>query len=119
MANSFGLLLLAIVSIFIVARCMKDAKAFTRFMAVLVIGLLVGAGVKVAVNKITATTSPEKTVVIEKCSEYSTHTSTPFVLETGLAKLECASKNQRSDNFSTETEGIPTLPISTAGIDDS
>ena len=55
MANSFGLLLAAITICFIIARLMKDAKAFTRLMAILAVGLIVGAGVKQVYKKCIST----------------------------------------------------------------
>ena len=85
MANSFGLLLAAIVICFIIARLMKDAKAFSRLMAILVIGLLVGAGVKEVYKECTST--PEKAAVAtvefkeRHCSEIeSTCADPPFLL---------------------------------------
>lgn len=119
MANSFGLLLLAIVIVFIIARLQKDTKAFTTLMAILVVGLLVGAGAKAVVVRMTTANTPEKTVVLEKIP-YSTHISTPFVMENGLASPECVSQNAKgSDNFSIQTEGLPTTITEIAQIDDS
>lgn len=118
MENSFGLLLLAIVIIFIIARLLKDAKAFTKYMAIFLVSLFVGAGVKIAVNKLIATTS-EKTVIIEKVPR-STYIASSFVLENSIACLDCAGKSmQRSDNFLIKTEGLPTLQIPIVGINDS
>ena len=71
MANSFGLLLAAIVICFIIARLMKDAKALSRLMAILVIGLLVGAGVKEVYKECTSTSEKAAVVTVESAPTYS------------------------------------------------
>ena len=119
MANSFGLLLLAIAILFSIGYVKRDAKFFSKYMAILLMSLCVGAGVKVAVNKITAKTAPEKTTVTTKVLS-STRIATPFVSENATTCLECVSKNVlRSDNFVLQVEGLPTRLLTTAFIDDS
>lgn len=110
MANSFGLLLAIAVVLFIIARCLKDAKAFSKWMAALAIGLIVGAGVKTAVAQVTAT-SPEKTIVVSTESTPMYNTVTPFVTEPAVVTYpDCTSEDKVDrDSVDTEVEGIPTV----------
>ena len=116
MANSFGLLLAAIVICFIIARLMKDAKAFSRLMAILVIGLLVGAGVKEVYKECTST--PEKAAVatVESAPTYSSNT--PDVLPCNQDYTSKENKAER-DSTVTEAEGLPTARTESKFIDDS
>lgn len=120
MANSFGLLLAIAVVLFIIARCMKDAKVFSKWMAALAIGLIVGAGVKSAVTQVTAT-SPEKAVVVTTESAPMHNNSTPFVAEPAVVSYpDCASKeNTDCDSVAIETEGLPTMRPESKYLDDS
>lgn len=119
MANSFGLLLAAIVICFIIARLMKDAKAFTRLMAILVVGLLVGAGVKKVYTECTST--PEKTAVVtvESTPTYSSNSS--VVWNVLPSNQDYTSKENKVDRDSTVTEagGLPTARTKSEFIDDS
>lgn len=119
MANSFGLLLLAIVILFSIGCAKRDAKFFSRYMAILLMSLCVGAGIKVAKNKINAKMVSEKTTVNTEVLS-STRTATLFVLENAMTCLEFVSKNiLRSDNSVFQVEGLPTLPIAVEIINDS
>ena len=119
MANTFGLLLLAVSIAFIVAQLMKDAKAFGKFMGVLIASLIVGAGAKAVVNKITAN-EPEKAVVVSTEVVPTQSSITPFVSEDTVAFPEIASKEITTrDRVETETEGLPTQRTENAYIDDS
>ena len=118
MANSFLMLLAATIVLFIIARCMRDAKALAKFMAILAVGLIVGTGIKSAVSS--ADNTPEKTVVTTAVAN-PTHSSTsPFVLERVDANLDYVSKDTiASDSVVVEAEGIPTGNRESAFIDDS
>lgn len=119
MANSFGLLLLAIIILFSIGYVKKDAKFFSKYMAILLLSLCVGAGVKVAKNKIFVKTTPEKTTISTEVLS-STRTATPFVLENAMTCLEFVSKNTlRSDNSVFQVEKLPTLPTAVEIINDS
>lgn len=120
MANSFGLLLAIAVILFIIARCIRDAKAFGKWMAALAFGLIVGAGVKVAAKEL-ATTSPEKTIVVSTESAPMYNTATPLVAEPAvMTYLDCTSKdNADRDSVVTDIEGLPTERIESAYEDDS
>ena len=120
MANSFGLLLAAIVICFITARLMKDAKAFSRLMAILVIGLLVGAGVKEVYKECTST--PEKAAVatVESAPTYSSNT--PVCLECitfAIRTIRVRKTRLKRDSTVTEAEGLPTARTESKFIDDS
>ena len=121
MANSFGLLLAAIVICFIIARLMKDAKAFSRLMAILVIGLLVGAGVKELVDITNDDITSEKTAVVSTESTPMHSSISPFVLEDTVAIPDCASKEiVERDSVEIEAEGVPTKQrVKSSYIDDS
>lgn len=117
MANSFGLLCFAVVIAFVAARLLKDAKAFSKYMAILLISLLVGAGIKVALSENTET--PEKTVVIPTDS-VPMHNTTPFVVEIVDANLDCAGEGiTERDSVEIEAGGLPTTRQECAFIDDS
>lgn len=115
----FGLLLAAVIVIFIIARLMKDAKAFSKLMAIFAISLIVGAGVKEAVAQVT-TTSPEKTTVISTGSVPMHSTVAPFVAEPAVTtNLDYASKEVSDrDSVVIEVE-VPTERIESAYEDDS
>lgn len=116
MAN-FLMLLAATTVIFIIARVMKDAKAFAKLMAMLAFGLIVGYSVKSAAT--VADNTAEKTVVVSTDST-STYSTSPFVLEKVDARLDYTSKNKVDrDSVDTETEGLPTERTESAFIDDS
>lgn len=119
MANTFGLLLLAICIAFICAQLMKDAKAFGKFMLVLLLGLVVGAGVKALTKKLDKVT-PEKTVVAPTITTPTQNGITPFVLENTVACPDSVSKDiVVRDRVEAETEGLPTALINVAYLDDS
>lgn len=118
MANTFGLLLLAVIVAFICAQLLKDAKAFGRFMAILLFGLVVGAGAKALVKKLTKT--PEKTTVISTEVTPTQTSITPFVAENTVARLESVSKEiVTRDSVEVEVEGLPTQIRNVELIDDS
>ena len=99
MANVVGLLLFAIVVLYVIAMCMKDPKVFTRAIMLLVLGLVVGAGVK-HIKKLMET--PEKTVVAVEVSNHPTQSnSTSVVWNAELAKQDSVSQEPillESDN---------------------
>ena len=116
MANTFGLLLLAVVVAFIYAQLMKDAKAFSRFMIILLLGLIVGAGIKAIVKKFV----PEKAEVVSTEVTPMSVNTTPFVLESVAASLEPAGKDiVTRDSVEAESEGLPTTLINVSYQDDS
>lgn len=118
MANTFGLLLLAIVIAFICAQLMKDAKAFSRFLIILLLGLVVGAGVKAIVNK--TKQAPEKTVVVSTEVTPTQSNTSPFVLESVIACPDSVSKEiVTRDRVGAETEELPTALLDNAYLDDS
>lgn len=119
MANSFGLLLAAIVICFIIARLMKDAKAFSRLMAILVIGLLVGAGVKEVYKECTSTPEKAAVVTVESAPTYSSNT--PIVWNVLPCNQDYTSKENKAERDSTVTgaEGLPTARTESKFIDDS
>lgn len=107
MANSFGLLLAAIVMIFIIARVMRDAKAFTKLVATLAIGVIVGAGVK----HLTKVNASEKTAVVSIESAPTCNDSASVVWKALPANLDYMSKdnNAERDSIETEAKGTPTV----------
>lgn len=119
MANLFGLLLAAIVICFIIARLMKDAKAFSRLMAILVIGLLVGAGVKKVYKECTSTPEKAAVVTVESAPTYSSNT--PVVWNALPCNQDYTSKENKAERDSTvtEAEGLPTARTESKFIDDS
>lgn len=118
MAENVLMLLAATIVIFIIARCMKDAKAFAKFMAILAFGLIVGTGVKSAVEH--TADAPEKTVVVSTESIPMHSNTSPFVLENVDANLDCASKDTMDcDTVATGAEGLPTMRVESDIIDDS
>mgnify|MGYP007122838032 FL=1 len=119
MANVVGLLLFAIVVLYVIAMCMKDPKVFTRAIMLLVLGLVVGAGVK-HIKKLMET--PEKTVVAVEVSNYPTQSnSTSVVWNAELAEQDSVSQEPilESGNSIAETEGLPTVREKCGYIDDS
>lgn len=120
MANVVGLLLFAIVVLYVIAMCMKDPKVFTRAIMLLVLGLIVGAGVK-HIKKLMET--PEKTVVAVEVSNHPTQSnSTSVVWNAELAEQDSVSQEPillESDNSIAETEGLPTVREKCGYIDDS
>lgn len=119
MANSFGLLLAAIVICFIIARLMKDAKAFTRLMASLVVGLLVGAGAKEVYNKYISTPEKAAVVTVDSAPTYSSNSS--VVWNALPCSQDYTSKENKAERDSTvtEAEGLPTMRNESKFIDDS
>ena len=93
MANSFGLLLAAIVIIFIIARCMKDAKAFTRLMAILALSFTVSACVKSVITKYNSSKAHENTTVVSAVSTPTCNDSISVVEKVESADLDCMSKD--------------------------
>lgn len=122
MANSFGLLCLAVVIGFIASIVMKDAKAFGKLMAIMLISLLVGAGVKELVDITNDDITSEKTAVVSTESTPMHSSIFPFVLlEDTVAILDCASKEiVERDSVEIEAEGVPTKQrVKSSYIDDS
>ena len=119
MANSFGLLLAAITICFIIARLMKDAKAFTRLMAILVVGLIVGAGVKQVYKKCISTPEKAAVVTVEPAPMYSSNAS--VVWNALPCNQDYTSKENKTERDSTvtEAEGLPTARTESKFIDDS
>lgn len=93
MANSFGLLLAAIVIIFIIARCMKDAKAFTRLMAILALSFTVSACVKSVIVKYNTNETHDSTTMVSTVSTPTCNDSTSVVEKVESANLDCMSKD--------------------------
>lgn len=120
MANVVGLLFFAIVVLYVIAMCMKDPKVFTRAIMLLVLGLVVGAGVK-HIKKLMET--PEKAVVAVEISNHPTQSnSTSVVWNAELAEQDSVSQEPillESDNSIAETEGLPTVREKCGYIDDS
>ena len=111
-------MLLATVVIFVIARLMKDAKAFTRLMAILAVSAIVGAGVKQSIVK--AFSTPEKTTVVSTEVTPTQSNISPFVLEDIDACLDSVSKEiVTRDSVETEVEGVPTVIEEVGYLDDS
>lgn len=110
------MMLLAIFVVFVIARMMKDAKAFTRLMAILAVSALVGAGVKQALAS-----TPEKATVVSTEKAVPTQGSiTPFVQEDTAANLDPVSKEIAArDSVETDVEGVPTVILDCGIQDDS
>lgn len=119
MANTFGLLCLAVVIAFIASIVMKDAKAFSKLMAIMLVSLIVGAGVKKLVE-ITSNDTSDKTVVVSTESTSMHNTVSPFVLETVDADLDCAGQSTvERDSVEIETEGPTKRRVESTYLDDS
>ena len=111
-------MLLATVVVFIIARLMKDAKAFTRLMAILAVSVIVGAGVKETVVK--AASTPEKATVVSTKAVPTQSSLSPFVLEKTNACLDSVSQeNTARDSVETKVEGVPTVIEEVGYLDDS
>lgn len=111
-------MLLATVVVFVIARFMKDAKAFTRLMAILAVSAIVGAGVKETVVK--AASTPEKATVVSTNVTPTQSSLSPFVLEETDACLDSVSQeNVTRDSVETEVEGTSTVIKEVGYIDDS
>ena len=109
------MMLLAIVVVFVIARMMKDAKAFTRLMAILAVSALVGAGVKQAIAS-----TPEKATVVSTEAVPMQDSISPFVLENTAARLDPAGKEIAArDSVEIEVEGLPTVRNEVSIQDDS
>jgi hypothetical protein len=117
MANTVGLMLLAVVILYAIAWLKKDPRVFTRSIALMVLGLIVGAGVKYTVLK---AATPEKATVATEISVPTHNDTTSLVLNVMPAVLDCASKEvTESDNSVAEVEGLPTVRQKCGYIDDS
>lgn len=115
MSNIILMLLLAIVVVFVIARMMKDAKAFTKLMAILAVSALVGAGVKQAIAS-----TPNKATVVSTEAVPTQDSISPFVLEDTVACPDPVSKEKTArDSVETEVEGLPTVLIENGIQDDS
>lgn len=119
MANTFGLLCLAVVIAFVASIVMKDAKAFSKLMAIMLLSLLVGAGVKELV-KLTSNDTSDKTAVVSTESTSMHNTVSPFVMETVNADLDCAGQSTvERDSVEIETEGPTKQRVESTYLDDS
>lgn len=118
MTNSILLMLLASVVIFVIARIMKDAKAFTRLMAILAVSALVGAGIKHSVS--TTESIPEKATVVSTNVTPTQNSVSPFVLENVDACLDSVSQEKVTrDSVETQVERAPAELGNIDYIDDS
>lgn len=118
MTEIIVMLLLAIVVIFVIARLLKDAKAFTRLMAILAVSVIVGAGLKQSIEKYFD--EPEKATVVSTKVTPTQSSITPFVLEDTGACLDSVSQEiVTRDSVETEVEGLPTVRNEVSYIDDS
>lgn len=109
-------MLLAVVILYAIAWLKKDPRVFTRSIALMVLGLIVGAGVKYTVLAAT----PEKATVATEISVPTHNDTTSLVLNVMPAVLDCASKEvTESDNSVAEVEGLPTVRQKCSYIDDS
>lgn len=88
-------------------------------MAIMLLSLLVGAGVKELV-KLTSNNTSDKAIVVSTESTSMHNTASPFVLETVNADLDCAGQSiVERDSVEIETEG-PTKPrVESTYLDDS
>lgn len=112
------MLLLAIVVIFVIARLLKDAKAFTRLMAILAVSVIVGAGLKQSIEKYF--NQPEKATVVSTEAAPIQSSITPFVLENTDACLDSEGKDIAArDSVETQLEETPTVLNEVGYIDDS
>ena len=118
MIQTIVLMSLATIVVFVLARIMKDAKAFTRLMAILAVSALVGAGLKVSASK--AHIEPEKATVVSTNVTPTQSSTSPFVLESTIACPDSVSKeNVTRDSVETEVEGLPTESNEAEYLDDS
>lgn len=118
MTEIIVMLLLAIVVIFVIARLLRDAKAFTRLMAILAVSAIVGAGLKHSIVKYL--NKPEKATVVSTEVTPTQSSITPFVLENTNACLDSVSQEKVTrDSVETEVEGLPTTLNEVSYIDDS
>ena len=98
---------------------MKDAKAFTRLMAILAVGLIVGAGVKQVYKKCISTPEKAAVVTVEPAPMYSSNAS--VVWNALPCNQDYTSKENKADRDSTvtEAEGTSTKEVNSTYIDDS
>ena len=115
--SNFILMLLATVVVFIIARLMKDAKAFTRLMAILAVSVIVGAGVKETVVK--AASTPEKATVVSTKVTPTQSSISPFTENANACLDSVSQENVTRDSVETEVEGLPTVREEIGYLDDS
>jgi len=91
-----------IIAIFIISRVMRDAKIFTKLIVSMAISLIVGFGIKLAVNSAFTTNIDSKTI-INNTTVPMHSVSSPFVTEEDtIAIPDSASKEDisvRSDSI--------------------
>lgn len=110
-------MLLAVVILYVIAWFVRDPRVFTRSIALVVLGLIVGAGVKSTIKSINA---PEKATVATEVSIPTHNDSTSLVLNVVPAVPDCVSKELiESDNSVTDVKGLPTVRQKCGYIDDS
>lgn len=105
MSNVLLLLMLAVLAIFVIARLLKDAKAFVRLIATFALCALVGAGVHQALAD-----APEKATVVSTENAVPMQSNiSPFVVEDVTACPDSASQEITArDSVETYVEGLPT-----------
>lgn len=114
MSNIILMLLLAIVVVFVIARMMKDAKAFTKLMAILAVSALVGAGVKQAIAS-----TPNKATVVSTEAVPTQDGINLYKIDTVACPDPVSKEITARDSVETDVEGEPTVRIEVGYIDDS
>ena len=114
MTESILCMSVAAVIIFVIARLMKDAKAFTRLMAILAVSALVGAGLKQAIAS-----TPEKTTVVSTEAVPTQDSINLYKIDTVACPDPVSKEITARDSVETEVEGEPTVRIEVGYIDDS
>lgn len=113
------MLLLAIFVIFVIARSMKDAKAFTKLMAILAVSALAGAGIKHSFVK-TDNAIPEKTTVVSTNAVPTQNGTAPFIQGGTSTNPDSVSKDTTArDSVETKVGKLPAIVLENDIQDDS
>ena len=89
--NTIVSILVLVIVIALVSRDMRDAKAFTRFIAMLAIGIVVGVGVSSVVST-GDTTKTNNVIISDKSTTPMYNVFSPFVAENDTTNMDYTGK---------------------------
>lgn len=115
--TSFCLLLLGAIASFIISRMCKSAELYVFLICVLLLGFVVGTGVK----KVVANTSntPSQELVVTMAPNPTSQGSTAFVRTVSNQHYEMGQEDGGETIETTNRDKIPTVPNNTEIEDDS
>lgn len=116
--TSFCLLLIGAIVSFIAARLCKDAKVYMHLLCMLLLGFVIGSGVKGAVAN--ASKAPSQELFVTTASSPTLPTLSSAVVKTEAIEQEVASQDLlEGDTVVSNTENIYNTPRNTEIEDDS